>query len=183
MCLEDFSGPAPLFEELHIILMSVTPPLPDSSLFGENLPSLPRLSLEVERVPWKGLTGLTDFKFNSCTSTPDFITNLLDFFEATPLLQTVDLAFRDQIPSSGPSGRTLPLPHLRFSRSDHSSCNRFYWITSASPPGHHSPCGPATSVLHPHWYKISQKPRQISRTFHTSRRSISASIPWRSLYG
>ena len=103
---------APLLEELRIHNTSFNATSLDDALHG-NLSSLRELNLIgfATRLPWRNLANLRVLKIDSYSEYVQ-ITQLLNFFESTPLLHTIDL--EDQIPGSSDASpaRVVPLPCL-----------------------------------------------------------------------
>ena len=106
--------PAPLLEKLDINLSLVPTPIPDSALFGGDLSNLRELRLgrSITHLPRNNLTNLRILTLKSCLQGHK-ITELLNFFESAPLLQTVELM--DSIPraSDAPPERMVSLRHLK----------------------------------------------------------------------
>ena len=83
---------APLLEELNIHVPGPQKLSFGNELFSGDLSSLRKLSLVriTTSLPWKNLANLQVFALGCSTLGYD-ITQLLDFFESTPLLHTIDL--------------------------------------------------------------------------------------------
>ena len=113
--LTHFRCQAPLLEELNIALYQNRNPILDNTLFGGDLSSLRKLTLEgditITHLPWNNMTNLQVLNLRSRSA--GHITQFLDFFETTPLLHAVELM--DSIPDSSdaPPQRIVPLPHLK----------------------------------------------------------------------
>ena len=118
--LGHFTFPAPLLKELRIVLSRDTPGynvnIP-STIFAEHLSPLRNLSLSgvATHLPWRNLSNLTTFRFRHPPNPmhPLFMTQLLDFFESTPLIRKIVLC--NSIPDSSTvlPGRVVPLINLK----------------------------------------------------------------------
>ena len=113
--LRHFHRQAPLLEELNITSYHNRNPILDGALFDGDLSSLRKLSLSgaitTAHLPWNSMTNLKVFNFRSRSSGYN-LTQLLDFFESTPLLHTIELVDSNQYSSDAPPQRTVSLPHL-----------------------------------------------------------------------
>ena len=105
---------APLLEELHIDI-TPTPSVLSGAFLDGDLPSLRRLTLDgvITHLPWKNLSNLVLFDLRHIPADRIAMTQLLDFFENTPLLHKIVL--RASIPGSSdaPPERIVSLPHLK----------------------------------------------------------------------
>ena len=105
---------APLLEELNIGFRRPASVLSDAFLDGD-LSSLRELTLDgaITHLPWKDLSNLTGFILRNISADRITTTQLLNFFENAPLLQTITLD--NSIPDSSdtPPGRTVSLFHLK----------------------------------------------------------------------
>lgn len=111
----NFFRPAPILEKLEINLgddQSCTLP---GNLFDRDLSSLRELNLAgvITSLSWRGLSNLSTFNLTFVPEGKILLTQLLDFFEATPHLRHIKL--RNSIPNSSnaPIERVVSLPHLR----------------------------------------------------------------------
>jgi len=106
--------PAPILEKLEINLSLKPTPILDSALFGGDLSYLRELRLgkAIMHLPQNNLKNLKVFTLQSYLPGHK-VTELLDFFESAPLLQTVELM--DSIPraSDAPPERMVSLRHLK----------------------------------------------------------------------
>lgn len=106
--------PAPLLEKLEINLSLIPTPVLDNALFGGDLSFLHELRLgkAITHLPQNNLTNLRVFTLKSYLPGHE-VTELLDFFESAPFLQTVELM--DSIPrtSDAPPERMVSLRHLK----------------------------------------------------------------------
>ena len=102
-----------LLEELRIHNTGHNDTFLDDALHGGNLSSLRELDLRgfATRLPWRNLANLRVLKIGYCSEYVQ-VTRLLDLFESTPLLHTIDI--EDQIPASSDASpaRVVPLPCL-----------------------------------------------------------------------
>ncbi|KAF9780829.1 hypothetical protein BJ322DRAFT_284954 [Thelephora terrestris] len=105
---------APLLEELDICVAGSRDPVLDSALFNGDLSTLRVLSLYgvTTHLPWRTLANLRALTLGSW-GPKHGVTQLLDIFESSPLLQTVSL--EDSVPelSDAPPERIVSLPHLK----------------------------------------------------------------------
>ena len=103
-----------LLEELEIRLASDHEIVLEDDFLNGNLSSLRKLTLDgvATGLPWGNLANLRVFTIRFAT--PELgITQLLDFFESAPLLDTINLAYPIPISSDAPPNRIVPLPHLK----------------------------------------------------------------------
>jgi hypothetical protein len=135
------------------------------AIFNGDLSSLRelRISGALIPLPWKGLTNLTTFDFRRVPSHTVSVTQLLNFFEQTPVLRNATLhhAFPDT--SDAPHGRIASLLHLK------------YFI---SPPGQDTPSShvnlgishfvchrvPGCDIKKKEEFEFQMKPPEISTT-------------------
>ena len=113
--LGHFRCHTPLLEKLDVSVSASNNPVLDGTLFNGDLSSLHELRIcgVITNLPWKNLTNLRVFSLES-SSHKYGITQILDFLEAAPLLDTVSFRCAITGPSDGPPGRIIPLPRLRF---------------------------------------------------------------------
>ena len=109
--LQNFYSPAPLLKELVIDIGS-NDRIPGGALFNGDLSSLRKLRLcgITTNLPWRNLANLQIFEIRP--GHHHKITQLLDFFEAAPILHTIELSFSIPTSSDAPPGRIVPLPRL-----------------------------------------------------------------------
>ena len=76
--------------------------------------SMKKLSTARGDIPWKNLVNLTTFRLSCIPATvcPFSVTQLLDFFESTPLLSNIELRLIPGFPDPSPS-RVVSVPHLK----------------------------------------------------------------------
>ena len=117
--LDHFALPAPLLKKLKIVLRRKYPHSDASilsTIFPEHLSPLRDLSLSgvTTHLPWRNLSNLTTFRFNHPQGPvhPLFMTQLLDFFEGTPLIRNIVLCNSIPISSTVPLGRVVPVINL-----------------------------------------------------------------------
>ena len=89
-----------------------------STIFPEHLSPLRKLRLSgvVTNLPWRSLSNLLVFKFdhgNFLGFQPFVVTELLDFFESTPLLRKIPLRNLTLDSSTISPGRVVSLPNLK----------------------------------------------------------------------
>ena len=111
---EYFKSPAPLLEKLKIHF-TANPHAINAAILDGNHSSLRELRLSgvLTDLPWKNLANLTTFDFRHVPSNKISVTQLLDFFEYTPLLSKIKLW--DALPTTSdiPLVRVVSLPHLK----------------------------------------------------------------------
>jgi len=109
--IKRFGSPAPLLENLFIDVIDLDLTAVESTIFGGNLSLLRELRLwgVLTTLPWKNMSNLTtlDLRWGSYDNT-----QLLNFFEHTPLLRKIALANMFPDPSNAPAKRVVSLPHL-----------------------------------------------------------------------
>ena len=107
-----FRCPTPHLKVLNIDLQCQPAAILDSALFGGDLTSLHQLSLKgnITNLPWKTLANLRGFLF--APRHPVQVTQLLDFFDFAPLLQTIKLTNSFASISDAPPERIVHLHNL-----------------------------------------------------------------------
>lgn len=113
MVFQHFPLHAPLLEKLEISNDHPEDSATDEKLVDVDLSSLRTLILSEATTcfPWRNLANLKVVILTFCP--PDFgITRLLDFFESTPLLHTVEFCRSIPILSDAPPERMVPLRRL-----------------------------------------------------------------------
>ena len=107
-----FDSPAPLLEKLDIRAVHLDPAVVESTVFGGNLSSLRKLRLwgGFISLPWRNMSNLTTLEIRGGTSYDVSMTQLLDFFERTPLLRQIRLIDSLLDSSNAPAERVVSLP-------------------------------------------------------------------------
>ena len=110
--LRHFRFRAPHLEELGINITSYPTQILDPALFDGDLSSLRELSLVgvTTSLPWRHMEKLRVLSLSGQEIT---VSQILDFLESSPLLETVEIG--DSIPetSDAPPGRIVPLGNLK----------------------------------------------------------------------
>ena len=116
--MEHFRCRAPLLEKLVIHVCEIYAVVVDDTLFGGDFSSLRKLVLCGVTIsfPWKNLGNLqvADLDLSEARKTYR-TTEILNFFEAAPLLRKVWLSCSMLDPSDAPPDRIVPLCHLKVS--------------------------------------------------------------------
>ena len=110
--------PVPLLEKLDICITEQAPPGFCIALFGGELPSLREFSVSgvSADLSWRNMKNLRVFTLSNPEAYVDddvSVTQVLDFFESTPLLQQVYFVNPMPDSSDAPPGRIVPLRHLK----------------------------------------------------------------------
>jgi len=113
-----FSRPAPVLRTLDISLpfACVHAPTFPATLFNGDISSVRELCLtRFTQLPWRNMSNLEIFELRHDPGTVSalFLTQLLDLFESAPLLSRVELKHFIPVSSNAPSGRVVPIPHLK----------------------------------------------------------------------
>jgi hypothetical protein len=112
--LTHFRCPTPLLEKLDVKITYYAGVYIDEALFNRDLPSLRELCLHGVNTefPWKNLANLRVVTLKLYSQRYG-TTQILDFLESAPLLQTVLLLYPMEDSSDAPPERIVPLCHLK----------------------------------------------------------------------
>jgi hypothetical protein len=112
--ISHFFRRVPLLEELKVTLSDSLGTVLSGAFLNEDLSSLRTLSLAgaITHLPRKNLSNLTTFSLSRIPEDRISMTQLLNFFENSPLLDTITL--KDSLPKSSdaPPNRIVPLSRL-----------------------------------------------------------------------
>ena len=113
--IEPFDSPVLHLEKLEISVSGLHLTAAGSTFFDRNLSSLRELRLSgvLTDLPWRNLTNLTTFDFRRVPGNKVPMTQLLNFFEHTPLLREIKLMNSLPDSSDAATGRVVSLPHLK----------------------------------------------------------------------